>query len=83
MTFRKKCTSVLFIEYNKLIWNKKYADGFCVYILIKDMGWYLGVIEKIFNYECLIYIFICEVINGTPNIFTNLQYNCWCKELME
>ena len=43
------------------------------------MGRYLGVIGKLHNDECLIYIFTGEVINGTTNIFTNSQYNCWFK----
>ena len=25
--------------------------------------------------------FTGEVLNGAPNIFTNLQYNCWYKKL--
>ena len=33
------------------------------------------------NDECIIYLFIGEVFNGNPNIFTNSQYHCWYKEL--
>ena len=38
------------------------------------MGWYLGVIEKIHNDECITYISTGEVLNGTPNIFNKLHY---------
>ena len=33
------------------------ANGLCVSILLKNVGWYLVVIGKLTNYECLIYIF--------------------------
>ena len=45
------------------------------------MGWYLGVIGKLHNDECLIYIFTGEVLNGTPNIFNRSHYHCWYKIL--
>ena len=76
-----KC--VLFIEYTWIIWNRKYASVLCVSVWFKDMGWYLGVIGRIHNDECLIYLFTGEVLNGNPNIFTNLQYHCWYKELRD
>ena len=53
----------------------------CVYILLKDVGCYLGVIGKLHNDECLIYIFTGEVLNDTPNIFNRLHYHCWYKIL--
>ena len=31
------------------------------------------------NDGCLKYIFTEELLNGTPNIFTNSQYHCWFK----
>ena len=43
------------------------------------MAWYLGVIVNRNNDECLIYILTGELLNGTPNIFTNSQYNFWFK----
>ena len=55
-------------------WNnteQKYSNELFVSIFIKDMGWYLGVIENFHNDDCLIYNFTGEVLNGTPNIFTN------------
>ena len=61
--------------------EQKYANRFCVSIFIEDMGCYLGVIGKIQDEKCLIYIFTGEILNGTPNIFTNSQYRCWFKEL--
>ena len=67
----KICTAVIFIECTEIIWNKIYINGLCVSIFIKDMGWYLGVIGNLLNYECLIYIFTGEVLNDTPNILTN------------
>ena len=47
------------------------------------MGWYLGVIRKPHNDECIICIFTGEDINGTPNIFTSSQYHCRYKELRD
>ena len=46
------------------------------------MGWYLGVIGKLQNDECLICIFTGKVQNGTPIIFNKTLYHCWYKELM-
>ena len=43
------------------------------------MGWYLGVILKLHSDIFMIYIFTDEVLNGIPNMFTNLQYHCWYK----
>ena len=63
--------------------GQKYANGLCVYILIKYMRWYLGVIRKLHKDQCLIYLFIGEVLNGTSNIFTNSQYYCWLKQSMD
>ena len=51
----------------------------CVSILFNAMGWYLGVIRKPHNDECIICIFTGEDINGTPNIFTSSQYHYWYK----
>ena len=43
-------SSIIFIECTELNWNRKYANGFCVSIFLKDMGWYFGVIGKLNNY---------------------------------
>ena len=47
------------------------------------MGWYLVFKGKLHNNECLIYIFTDEVLNSTPNIFTNSQYHFWYKDLRD
>ena len=56
----------LFIECTELNWYWKDVYGFCVSIFSEYMGDYLLVIEKLHNNECLIYIFIGEVISVTP-----------------
>ena len=71
----------LFIEFTELNWNGKYEHGLCVYIFLKDMGWYLGVAGKINNYECIIYICTGKVIIGNTSIFNKSHYHCWYKEL--
>ena len=65
----KRNTFVLFIEWTELNWNVKDANWLYVSIFFKYMGWYLVVIGKLHNYECLIYILTGEVLNVTPNIF--------------
>ena len=42
----------------------KYVSKF-----LKKKGWYLVVIGKLHNDECIIYIFTGKVQNGTPIIF--------------
>ena len=41
----------------------------------------MGVIVKLHNDECLIYILTGEVLNGTPNILNKSQYYCWFTNL--
>ena len=79
--FPLKKTSILFIECDEIICNRKNTNGLCASILFKYMLWWLGVIGKLHNDECLIYLFTGEVLNGTPNTFTNSQYNYWFKYL--
>ena len=57
----------------------KYENGLCVSIFLKKMEWYLGVIWKIHNDECIIYIFTGKVQNFTPSIFNKTMYRCWYK----
>ena len=45
------------------------------------MGWYLGVIGRLYNEKCLIYIFTVEVQDVTPKTFTNENYNGWFQQL--
>ena len=45
------------------------------------MGCFLGVIGKLHNDECLIYIFTWNVENVTPIIFNRILYPSWYKEL--
>ena len=40
------------------------------------MGWYLSLMVNIYNDECLVYIFMGGVINGTINKFNKSQYHC-------
>ena len=62
---------VLLIECTELIWNLKYANGLCFHIFFKEIVCYLIVTRELHNDESQIYIFKSEVLNYTPNIFTN------------
>ena len=42
------------------------VNGFCISIFLDKMVCYLGVIGKLNNDDCLIYIFTEKVENGTP-----------------
>ena len=53
----KNISYVPFIEHTEMNFKTIYANGLCVSIFLKNMGWHLGVIGNIHNYECLIYIF--------------------------
>ena len=70
---------ILFIECTKLYWNRKDANGLCVYILFKNMGWHLVLIGKPHSYKLLIFISAGKFPNGTLNILNKSQYNCWYK----
>ena len=52
----KDDSSVLFIECTDINRKTSYVIGLCISILLNNMGWYLGVIGKLHNDECLIYI---------------------------
>ena len=55
--------------------NKKtYDNDLCVPIFLKKIGFYLGVIGKLYSCECLIYIFTGKVQNVIPSIFNNTLY---------
>ena len=59
---------------NSLNWiglerNGTDENGLCVSIFLKNMGWCLGVIRKLHNDECLIYIFTGKIQNGNLSIF--------------
>ena len=62
-------------------WKVTDPNGLCVSILLNNTRWYLGVIVKLHNNECLIYIFTSNFQNCTPSIFNKSLYNCWYKEL--
>ena len=47
------------------------------------MGLYLVVRGRNHNQEYHIYIFTGEVQYGTPNIFTNSQYEIWFQQLWD
>ena len=64
-----------------MTWKITDENGLCILILTKNTGWYLGVIGKLDNYECLMYILIGKVENGTPIISNKKLHNCWYKEL--
>ena len=61
--------------------NRKISDVnvLCISIFLYKMGWFLGVIEKLNNYECLTYIFTENVENGTPIILNKTIYSSWYK----
>ena len=60
-----KKTSIIIIEYTELNLNGKDANGLCVSIFFKGMGWYLGVIGNLHNDEFR----IGKFLNVTPSIF--------------
>ena len=66
---------------NALKCNEANENGLRVSILLKKMVWYLDVIEKLQNYEYLIYIYTDKVKNGGPIIFDKTLYHYWYKEL--
>ena len=55
-------------------WKTSYVNDLCIYILLDKIRWFLGIIGKIHNDECLIYIFTGNVENGTPIIFNKTIY---------
>ena len=61
-----KTLSIIFIEWTEMNWEKSDVNGLCISILLDNMGWFLGVIGKLHNDECLIYIFTGNVENVTP-----------------
>ena len=60
-------------------WKTSDVNVLCMSIFLYNMGWLLGVIGKIHNDECLIYIFTGNVENGTPLIFNKTIYPSWYK----
>ena len=62
-------------------WKTSYRNGFCIQIFLDNIGWFLGVIEKLHNDECIIYIFTGNVENGKPIIFNKTIDSSWHKEL--
>ena len=76
--YKEKNSSVVFIIYPEINWKKTVANGLCVSIFLKNIGWYLIVIGNLDNYECIIKIFTGKVENVTPIIFIKTKYNFWC-----
>ena len=66
-----------FIECTEINLKGPGANGFFVSILLKIIGWGLGVIGNIHNDECIIYIFTGKFQNCTPSIFNKSLYHCW------
>ena len=62
-------------------WERTDENVLSVSILLKNMGWYLCVIVKLHNDECIIYILTGKIQNGTRSIFNRTLYHCWYKEL--
>ena len=54
-------------------------NGLCTSVFLDNMGWYLGVIGKLHNYECLIYMFTEIVENFTRIIINKTLYHSWYK----
>ena len=50
----KNNSSVIFIKCTEMNWKNEYANGLCVSIFLNNMGWYLGIIGKLQDYESLI-----------------------------
>ena len=50
----KNNSSVLFIECTEINWETTDENIFFVSIFLKNMVWYLGVIVKFHNNECII-----------------------------
>ena len=50
----KNNSSVLFIECTEINWETTDENSFFVSIFLKNMVWYLGVIVKFHNNECII-----------------------------
>ena len=53
------------------------TNSLYVFLSIRDIGWYLLVIGKLNNAKTLLYIFTGEVIDVTPNVFSEKQYDSW------
>ena len=70
-------TSVHFIECTEIIWKTLNVNGLCIPVFLNQMRWYLVVIVKLHNDECLIYIFTGKVENGTLVIFNKTVYHSW------
>ena len=70
---------VLSIECIEMDHKTSNVHGLCISIL-NQMGWYLGVIVKLHNYQFLIYIFTDKFENGTLIIFNKTLYHSWYEE---
>ena len=66
ISYYKNNSSVILIECNEMNWKPLDVNVLCISILLNKMGLYLGVIGKLHDDECLIYIFTEEVGNVTP-----------------
>ena len=65
----EKDTSVIFIECNAIISNRKYVNWLCVSISFIDVLCDLGISWKLYNDEFTMYIFTGEVICGLAPYF--------------
>ena len=83
MAVEKENASFVFIECTEWNWNGKYSNGLCVSVFFEYTDWYLRVIGKLHNYECLVYIFTGEGLNVNPSIFNKSHSRCRYKELNE
>ena len=71
-----KYISVLFVKCTEINCKGTDENGLCVSIFLKNMGWYLVVIGKLQNDECLVYIFTSKIQNGITGIFNKTLYHC-------
>ena len=62
-------------------WKTSDINGLCILIFLDNMGWFLGVIGKLHNDECLIHTFTGNFENGILIIFNKIIYPSWYKEL--
>ena len=76
-----KKSPVPFIKCTEMNWKTSDVNGLCNSIFLDNMGCFLGVIGKLHNDECLIYIFTGNVENITPIVFNKTLYRYLYKYL--
>ena len=57
----KTNSSVIFIECTEINWKTPDINGLCITIFLDKMEWFLVVLGKLHNDECLMYIFTANI----------------------